>query len=161
MPISFKDKNGEKHSFATHDDFVVWLKRNRPDITDPDAFAAKIERSQSGDSKIFGDEGGVSRIITKNMISGELLFTEADNIQVQGVDLFLESINVPIVEFQAEKTDVGAKFDYLIDSRASAGSYIIVWNILAKGQEVKIIDRFLISHDEIDRTLPLELQHLK
>ncbi len=161
MPISFKDKNGTKHVFATHDDFVAWLKRNRPDISNPDAFAAQLERNQSGDNKTFGDGGGVSRIINKNMITGELLFNAEDKVEVLGVDLFLESINVPIVEFQADLTDTGAKFDYLIDSRASAGNYVLVWNLLAHGHEVKVIDRFMISHDEIDRTLPLELQHLK
>lgn len=160
MPISFKDKNGKKHVFANHDAFVTWLKKNRPDIESPDGFAAQLERNQSK-SKKFGDMSNASRIINKNMISGELLFTKEDNIEVKGIDIFLESINVPIIEIEAEKTGFGAKFDYLIDSRASAGNYVIIWNLLADGHEVKVFDRFMISHDEIDRTLPLELQHLK
>lgn len=159
MPISFKDKNGKKHVFENHASFVSWLKKNRPDIKDPDAFAATIEKNQSKGSSKFSEH--LSRIISKNMITGELMFDINSDVVVENVDIFLESIDVPIVTLNTQETDFGAKFDYVIDSRASVGNYVVIWNLLVSGQEVKEFDRFMISTDDIDRTLPLELQHLK
>jgi len=158
MPVSFKDKNGKRHVFANHKAFVTWLKANRPDIENPDAFAARIERNQS---KTFSVGERVSRIHSKNLISGELLFSKEDKLIIQTVDIFLKGIDVPIITLQVDKAEDSAKFNYLIDTRASAGEYSVVWNIMANGTPTKIIDKFFIAHDDIDRTLPLELQHLR
>ena len=158
MPVSFKDKNGNKHTFQNHKAFVTWLKANRPDIENPDAFAARIERNQS---KTFSVGERVSRINSKNLVSGELLFNKKDNLDVKNVDIFLKGIDVPIITLLVDKSEDSAKFNYLIDTRASAGEYSVVWNIMANGVETKVIDKFFIGHDDIDRTLPLELQHLR
>ncbi len=158
MPVSFKDKNGNKHTFQNHKAFVTWLKANRPDIENPDAFAARIERGQS---KTFSVGERVSSINSKNLISGELLFDKEDNLVIETVDVFLKGIDVPIITLQVDKGQESAKFKYLIDTRASAGEYSVVWNVMANGVPAKIIDKFFIAHDDIDRTLPLELQHLR
>lgn len=161
MPVSFKDKNGKKHVFKDHAEFVSWLKKNRPDIENPDGFAARIERNQSDTSK-FSTYAihEHSKIINRNLITGELVFTDEDKVVVKNIEIFLKGIDVPIVILEAVKTDFGAKFDYIIDSRASAGEYTVVWNVTVDGQDTRAVNNFLISDDNIDRTLPLELQHL-
>lgn len=160
MPVSFKDKHGKKHKFKDHDEFVSWLKKNRPEIKDPDAFAAEIERRQrKGDKKEMA-KGKISRIIIDNLITGELFFSEKDDILVKNIEIYLVGIDVPLVTLEPEKTEFGAKFGYVLDSRARVGEYSVVWNITITGKDDRVVDKFFIGDDNIDRTLPLELQHL-
>ena len=161
MPVSFKDKNGKKHTFKNHAEAVTWMKKNRPDIKDPDAFVATLERSQNkGKSSKFTlhDHG---EITVSNLITGKLTFNEEDNVKVKNVEIFLEGIPDVIVEIEVTKEDFGASFTYIIDARARAGTYKVVWNVIVDGEELKVFNSFIISADNIDRTLPMELQHLR
>ncbi len=161
MPISFKDKNGKKHTFKDHAEAVVWFKKNRPDIKDPNAFVAKLERDQRGDksSKFALHDHG--EITVSNLIIGKLKFDINDNIKVKNVEIFLEGIDDVIAEIEVTDEEFGASFSYIIDSRARAGQYNVVWNVIADSVEIKVHNSFVISADNIDRTLPVELQHLR
>ena len=65
-----------------------------------------------------------------------------------------------IAEIEVVEEDFGASFSYIIDSRARAGQYRVVWNVIVDGVETKVLNSFVINSDNIDRTLPIELQHL-
>lgn len=161
MPISFKDKNGKKHTFKDHAEAVAWFKKNRPDIEKPNAFVAKLERDQ-GEKKsskfALHDHGEIS---VSNLIIGKLKFDKDDNVKVKNVEIFLEGIDDVIAEIEVTDEEFGASFNYIIDSRARAGQYNVVWNVIADGIEIKVHNSFVISSDNIDRTLPVELQHLR
>ena len=161
MPISFKDKNGKKHVFKDHAEAVTWMKKNRPDIKDPDAFVATLERSQSKGkfSKFTLHDHG--EIIVSNLITGKLTFGKDDNVKVKNVEIFLEGIPDVIVEIEVVEEDFGASFTYIIDARARAGTYKVVWNVIVDGEEFKVFNSFIINADNMDRTLPMELQHLR
>jgi len=161
MPISFRDKNGKKHVFKDHAEMVSWIKKNRPDIKNPDAFVATLERNQKkGKSSKFvlHDHG---KITVNSLIIGELIFNEDDNIEVKNVEIFLEGIPDVIVEIDVIKEEFGASFSYVIDARARAGTYKVVWNVIVDSESLKVFNSFIISADDIDRTLPVELQHLR
>lgn len=159
MPISFKDKHGKKHRFDNHDAFVKWLKQNRPEIKDPDAFAAEIERRQRGDKK--KEMTSINAFVkSKSVINGALFYSVNDKVVVKNVDIFLEGIDVPIVSLEPELIELGAEFEYVIDARSRAGKYNVVWNLEVDSKETKVMNPFFIGDDSVDRTLPLELQHL-
>lgn len=158
MPISFKDQKGKKHIFKNHAAMVSWLKKNRPEIKDPDAFVATLERNQSKSSKMaLHDHGEIS---VNSLILGTLKFDKEDNVQVKNVEIFLEGISEVIAEIEVVEEDFGASFSYIINSRARAGQYRVVWNVVVDGVETKVFNSFVINSDNIDRTLPIELQHL-
>ena len=56
MPIAIDDK-----TFENFEDAVSWVKQNRPDIEDPEAFVAEIERKQQNASIQQSDANIVSR----------------------------------------------------------------------------------------------------
>ena len=158
MPISFRDKKGKKHVFKDHAEMVSWIKKNRSDIKNPDAFVATLERNQSKSSKMaLHDHGEIS---VNSLILGTLKFDKEDNVQVKNVEIFLEGIPEVIAEIEVVEEDFGASFSYIIDSRARAGQYRVVWNVVVDGVETKVFNSFVINSDNIDRTLPIELQHL-
>lgn len=160
MPISFKDKNSKKHVFKNHAEMVSWLKKNRPDIKDPDAFTATLERSQKeGKTSKFAlhTHGEIS---VSSLITGKFKFNKEDNIKIKTVEIFLEGITEVIAEIDAVEEDFGVSFTYIIDARARAGQYRVVWNLIVDGIETKVENNFVINSDDIDRTLPIELQHL-
>jgi len=158
MPISFKDQKGKKHIFKDHAAMVSWLKKNRPDIKDPDAFVATLERNQSKSSKLALHDHGEIKV--NSLVVGTLKFDKEDNVQVENVEIFLEGIPEVIAEVEVIEEDFGASFSYIIDSRARAGQYRVVWNVIVDGVETKVFNSFVINSDNIDRTLPIELQHL-
>ncbi len=160
MPISFKDKNGKKHNFKDHAEAVAWFKKNRPDIENPDAFVAKLERDQGGNksSKFSLNHG---EIFVSNLITGKLKFDKDNDTAVKNVEIFLEGIDDIIAEVEVTDEEFGASFSYIIDSRARAGQYNAIWNVTADGVEIKVQNSFMISADNIDRTLPVELQYLR
>ena len=161
MPISFKDKNGKKHVFKDHAEAVTWMKKNRPDIKDPDAFVATLERNQNkGKSSKFALHNH-GEIFVSSLITGKLTFDKDDNVKVKNVEIFLEGISDVIVEIEVVEEDFGASFTYIIDARARAGTYKVVWNVIVDGEEFKVFNSFIINADNMDRTLPMELQHLR
>ncbi len=161
MPVSFKDKNGKKHTFKDHAEAVAWMKKNRPDIKDPDAFVATLERSQSkGKSSKFALHNH-GEIFVSSLITGKLTFDKDDNVKVKNVEIFLEGIPDVIVEIEVVEEDFGASFTYVIDARARAGTYKVIWNVIVDGEEFKVFNSFIINADNMDRTLPMELQHLR
>ena len=160
MPISFKDKNGKKHVFKDHAEMVLWIKKNRPDIKDPDAFVATLEKNQneSKSSKFSLHDHGEIKV--SNLITGKLKFDKNDNVEVKIIEIFLIGIDEVIAEVDSIEESFGASFNYVIDSRSRAGEYKVIWNVIVDGVETKVFNSFIISSDNIDRTLPLELQHL-
>jgi len=164
MPVTLTDKEGKKHTFSTHDSAVSWLKINRPNIKDPDAYVAAIERKMSKKKTRTYQDGLVgdrSEISVSNLIRGNLNFDISDNIVVRSVEIFLIGVDEAIVELEVTDEEFGASFLYEITARNRVGNYKVVWNVLVSGKEIKVFNDFVISGDEIDRTLPLELQHLK
>lgn len=160
MPVSFKDKNGKKHTFKDHAEAVSWIKKNRPDIKDPNAFVATLERNQSKNKSSKFSLHDHGEIKVSNLITGKLKFDKDDNVEVKTIEIFLVGIDEVIAELDATEETFGASFSYVIDSRSRAGEYKVVWNIIVDGAETKVFNSFIISSDSIDRTLPLELQHL-
>ena len=160
MPISFKDKNGKKHTFKDHAEAVTWFKKNRPDIKNPDAFVATLERNQTKEKSsrfALHDHGEIK---VSSLITGKLKFNKDDNVKVKTIEIFLVGIDEVIAEIDSVEESFGASFSYVIDSRSRAGEYKVVWNVIVDGKETKVFNNFIISSDNIDRTLPLELQHL-
>ena len=163
MPVTITDKKGKDRVFNTHAAAVKWVKKNRPNVKDPDAFVADIERRQKGTSKFSEPivvETKLGEISVSNMIRGVIEF-DKKNVQVKNVEVFLEGIKEVIAEVSAVDQEFGASFSHVIDARARAGEYRVVWNLLVDNIETQMSKNFIISSDSIDRTLPVELQHLR
>lgn len=161
MPVKIDGK-----SFADHAAAVAYVKKNKPDVENPDAFVATIERKQTGRDKDVKKFAGIpleqrSTIQVSSLVTGTLLFNPNDNIVITNVEIFLTGIEEPIAIVEPEIREFGASFSYVIDTRARTGEYQAVWNVVISGKVVKIINGFVIVDDAIDRTLPLELQHLR
>jgi len=105
----------------------------------------------------LGEQG---QIKVSNVIHGFLPFNKDSNVAVKDVNIFLEGIEQPIAAVDVVIDVDGARFEFVIDSIARAGMYRIVWNTFISGLASKVINNFSINADSIDRTLPLELQHL-
>lgn len=103
--------------------------------------------------------GNRSSITVANLIKGKLPFTDK-NISVKSIDIFLIGITEPIVSLVPKETEFGVEFEYIISARARNGEYTVVWNAVISGKDTRIFDKFIISDDTIDRTLPPELQFL-
>lgn len=105
----------------------------------------------------LGERG---QIKVSNVIHGFLPFNKDSKTTVKNVDIFLEGIEQSIAQIDPTIEEDGARFELIIDAIARAGNYKIVWNAFVSGKETKVINNFVINSDSIDRTLPLELQHL-
>ncbi len=105
----------------------------------------------------LGERGEIK---VSNVIHGFLPFDKDSNVTIKNVDIFLEGIDTALSTIEPVIDVDGARFEFSIDSIARAGSYKIVWNVFISGKESKVINNFSINSDSIDRTLPLELQHL-
>jgi len=106
----------------------------------------------------LGERG---QIKVSNVIHGFLPFNKESNIAVKDVSIFLEGIEQSIATVDVVIDEDGARFEFTIDSIARAGMYRIVWNTFISGVESKVTNNFSINSDSIDRSLPLELQHLR
>ncbi len=102
----------------------------------------------------------LSSIKNNNFITGELKLDKDSKMEVKIVEIYLEDIKEPIAEIETQSFEGGVRFEYLIESRARVGNYTVVWISSISGKKSKIFDNFIIGDDNIDRTLPLELQHL-
>ena len=162
MPVTITDKKGKDHTFNTHAAAVKWIKKNRPNVKDPDAFVADIERRQTASkfSEPLAIETELGEISVSNIIRGVITF-DKKNVKVKNVEIFLEGIKEVIAEVPAVDQEFGASFSHIIDARARAGEYRVAWNLLVDNVETQMFKQFIISSDSIDRTLPVELQHLR
>ena len=104
----------------------------------------------------LGEQG---QIKVSNVIHGFLPFNKDSNVAVKNVNIFLEGIDQAFAEVDPIRSDNGASFEHVLEAKARAGIYRVEWNTLIHGKESKIINTFKLS-DDIDRTIPIELQHL-
>ena len=111
---------------------------------------SELERSLS-------DRGEIK---VSNVIQGILPFDKSSNIEIRSIDIFLEGIENKIATVDPVITANGVNFEYVIDGQARAGVYRVVWTVVIDGKIETVVNMFYIGHDEIDRSLPLELQHL-
>ncbi len=105
----------------------------------------------------IGERGQVK---VSNVIHGFLPFDKDSNVTVKNIEITLEGVDQILSTIEPTVDVDGAKFEFIIDSIARAGLYTIVWNIFISGKASKVINNFAINSDSIDRSLPLELQHL-
>lgn len=105
----------------------------------------------------LGERG---QIKVSNVIHGFLPFDKKSNVKISNVQIFLVGIDQALSTIEPTVDVDGARFEFSIDSIARAGVYNVVWNVFISGKESKVINSFTINSDSIDRTLPLELQHL-
>jgi len=103
--------------------------------------------------------GERENICIGNSIHGSLSFSKDSNVILEKVQLFVIGIKEPIMDIDVKIDDFGASFDIILNNKARAGEYQVVWNTKISGRESNVISKFSIS-DNIDRTLPIELQHL-
>ena len=94
-----------------------------------------------------------------NSIHGSLSFSKDSNIVLEKVQLFVMGIEEPVMDIDVLIDDAGASFDIILNNKARAGEYQVVWSTKISGKESNVITKFSIG-DNIDRTLPIELQHL-
>lgn len=164
MPIKFKDNKGKEHSFETHDKFVEWLRKNRPSIEDPNAYAAEIENRQKGSKKVkqdFQASGNmISSLVNKNVIKGTLIVDDSEII-VTEVEISLVGSDSIIEKIEPIKIKDNYEFEFSIEDRARNGEYSVAWVTVKNDKVNRVFDSFVIHGDEIDRTLPIELQYLK
>ena len=105
----------------------------------------------------IGERGQVK---VSNVIHGFLPFDKDSNVTVKNIEITLEGVDQILSTIEPTVDVDGAKFEFIIDSIARAGLYKIVWNVFISGKASKVINNFAINSDSIDRSLPLELQHL-
>ena len=103
--------------------------------------------------------GKRGNICIGNSIHGSLSFNKDSNIILEKVQLFVMGIKEPVMDIDVVIDDAGASFDIILNSRARAGEYKVVWNTKISGKESNVTNTFTLG-DELDRTLPIELQHL-
>lgn len=100
-----------------------------------------------------------SEIQVSNLVSGNLRYDKDSNMTIKSIQFFMEGIEEPIGEVQPTEEEFGASFSYIMGNRARAGTYTAVWNTEISDKPAKIASTFVVN-DDIDRTIPIELQHL-
>ena len=100
-----------------------------------------------------------SEISISNLVRGQLKFDKDSNIIIKSVQIFAKGSDEVIATAAPVLGDVSASFEVELAAKGRAGLYNSVWNVEISGKPAKIISEFKLL-DELDRTLPLELQHL-
>lgn len=142
MSIKFVDKYNKVHVFETYEEFTSWREA-----------AIKTQQRFQGI-----DLNGRAEVLSYHVIEGFLYFE--NNVIVDSVKLYLNDIKEPIADIDFVYDESGARFKYEIRDQARVGNYTIRWNLSVNGTYQEVLKSFMITGDSIDRTLPLELQHL-
>ena len=102
-----------------------------------------------------------SIIVPTSLIRGTLYFDKDNATRVESVDVYLDGIPEEyghVGNYKTEEFSDGAKFILEIKDLRSSGTYKVRWNMVISGKHSPIIDKFVISNDNLDKTLPVEFQ---
>lgn len=103
---------------------------------------------------------GKGEIKVGSFIHGQLNYNKDSNVFVKSIQIFLAGTKEAIATVSPTVNDQGASFQYVIEAQSRTGDYKAVWQVYNEGKEANVMTEFTIDADGLDRTLPIELQHL-